>query len=293
MIIGAHWTWLALVHVVNEAHFGVNRFFQPSYPGDCANIGQPSGETGINWGTPANLIPQTGEPANCGMPAVTIQGFTATGCCNSFPKIQGPDYTTQGIDNVSYIQGKHSLKFGGEVRHESTQGRHFIGSRGTFTFANAAGGLTGLQQFLKAHYLTSTLPSELVGTPDVKVTDWGFALYAQDDWRMTPRFTLNLGVRFERVTPIQENNNQLANFDPNSATGLVQIGQTAEQSLSCLEQLFAPFRLCLGYQGRLQVGCPGRLQHHLRAGRFQRLPLTAGNESQPLPALTRLQRERC
>ena len=52
MIIGAHWTWLASSNVVNEAHFGVNRFFQPSYPGDCSGIGQPSGETGINWGTP-------------------------------------------------------------------------------------------------------------------------------------------------------------------------------------------------------------------------------------------------
>ncbi len=40
-----------------------------------------------------------------------------------------------------------------------------------------------------------------------------------------PPFTLNLGVPFERVTPIQEKNNQLANFDPNSPTGLVQIGQ--------------------------------------------------------------------
>ena len=231
MIIGAHETWLASSSVVNEASFGVNRFFQPSYPGDCSNIGQPSGETGINWGTQANVISQTGEPANCGMPVVAIQGFTATGCCNSFPKIQGPDYTIQGIDNVSYIQGKHSWKFGGEVRHESTQEGTFSGSRGTFTFANAAGGLTGLQEFLEGALSTSTLPSELVGTPDVKVTDWGFALYAQDDWRIMPRFTLNLGVRFERVTPIQENNNQLANFDPNSATGLVQIGQSGQSSL--------------------------------------------------------------
>ncbi|HWF40324.1 MAG TPA: TonB-dependent receptor [Candidatus Acidoferrales bacterium] len=231
MIMGAHWTWLASSSVVNEANFGINRFFQPSYPGDCSNIGQPSGETGINWGTQATVIGQTGQPANCGMPVVTIQGFTATGCCNSFPKIQGPDYTIQGIDSVSYIRGKHSWKFGGEVRHESTQEGTFSGSRGSFTFANGTGGLTGPQEFLLGNLSTSTLPSELVGTPDVKVTDWGFALYGQDDWRILPRFTLNLGVRFERVTPIQEDNNQLANFDPNSATGLVQIGQNGMSSL--------------------------------------------------------------
>jgi len=232
MIIGAHWTWLASSSVVNEAHFGTNRFFQPSYPGDCSNIGQPSGETGINWGTQSTIIPQTGQPSDCGMPPITIQGFTATGCCGSFPKIQGPDYTVQFNDALSYIRGNHTFKFGGEARHMSTQEGTFSASRGTISFANGTAGpctnspCTGLQEYLLGNISTSTLPSELVGTPDVRVSDKGYSLFAQDDWRLTRRFTVNLGVRYERVTPIQEANNQLANFDPNSPTGLVQIGQT-------------------------------------------------------------------
>lgn len=226
MVIGAHWTYLPTSSIVNEAHFGVNRFFQPSYPGDCSNIGQPSGEVGINWGTQQDVITQTGQPANCGMPPITIQGFTATGCCSSFPKIQGPDYTIQGIDSLSYIRGSHSFKFGGEARHMSTKEGTYSQSRGTISFANGAGGLTGLQEFLLGNISTSTLPSELVGTPDVHVTDKGYSLFAQDDWRLRRTFTVNLGVRYERVTPIQESNNQLANFDPNTPTGLIQLGQT-------------------------------------------------------------------
>ena len=226
MIIGAHWTWLASSNVVNEAHFGVNRFFQPSFPGDCSNIGQPSGELGINWGTQSTIIPQTGAPSNCGMPPITIQGFTATGCCNSFPKIQGPDYTIQFNDAVSYIHGNHSFKVGGEARHMSTKEGTFSASRGTITFANGSGALTGLQEFLLGNISSAVLPSELVGTPDVHVSDKGYSLFGQDDWRLTRRLTVNLGVRYERVTPIQEANNQLANFSPNSPTGLVQIGQT-------------------------------------------------------------------
>ncbi len=225
MIIGAHLTTLVSSNVVNEAHFGVNRFFQPSYPGDCANIGQPSGEQGINWGTQSSVITQTGEPANCGIPVLTIQGFTATGCCSSFPKIQGPDYTIQGIDSVSIIHGNHSFKFGGEVRHESTEEGTYSGSRGTISFAPGTGGLTNLQEFLLGNLSTSILPSELVGTPDVHVTDKGYALFGQDDYRVTHKLTVNLGVRFERVTPIQEANDQLANFDPNTPSGLIQIGQ--------------------------------------------------------------------
>ena len=72
----------------------------------------------------------------------------------------------------------------------------------------------------------STLPTELVGTPEVHVHDNGYALYAQDDWRLKRNFTVNLGVRFERVTPMKEANNQLANFDPTTPSGLIQLGQT-------------------------------------------------------------------
>jgi Carboxypeptidase regulatory-like domain/TonB dependent receptor len=233
MIIGAHWTYVPTSTVVNEAHFGVNRFFQPSYPGDCSSIGQPSGETGINWGTQGTVIPQTGQPANCGMPPITIQGFTATGCCGSFPKIQGPDYTIQFIDSLSYIHGNHTLRFGGEIRRMSTREGTFSQSRGAITFANGAAGpctvspCTGLQEFLIGNISGTVLPSELVGTPDVHVTDKGFAAFAQDDWRLTRTLTINLGLRYERVTPIQEANNQLANFNPNAPSGLVQIGQVA------------------------------------------------------------------
>ena len=219
MVVGTNWIYLVSSTVVNDAHFGINRFFQPSYPGDCANIGQPSGETGINWGTPTSIIPQTGQPADCGMPALTITGFSATGCCNSFPKIQGPDYTTQFIDSVSYIRGNHSFKFGGEFRHMSTKEGTFSGSRGTFNF-------TSLTNFLKGTLSTSTVPQELVGTPDVNVSYFAGALYAQDDWRLTHRLTVNLGLRYERVTPLKEANNQLANFDPNTSSGLIQLGQT-------------------------------------------------------------------
>ena len=48
--------------------------------------------------------------------------------------------------------------------------------------------------------------------------------YVQDDWRITPKVTFNLGLRYSYESPIREANNNWANFDPNSTTGLVQQG---------------------------------------------------------------------
>jgi hypothetical protein len=215
-VAGLHWTWLPNSKIVNELRGGFNRENQLSYPGDCNKIGQPdysylAGMNSNSVKTGANL------PANCGFPSITITNFSTLGCCNTFPKIQGPDWTQQVIDNVSYIRGHHSFKFGGESRRLMYSGGTYTGTRGTFAFNN-------LTDFLTGTLNTATPPSLLLGQPARHLTEWAYAGFFQDDWRLTTRFTVNLGLRYETVTPIKDSNNQLANFDPNSATGLVQVG---------------------------------------------------------------------
>ncbi len=228
MVAGFHWTWLLSSSMVNEARVGFNRENQQSYPGDCSNIGQPNYGYLANFNTNSTPLTGVGLPANCGFPAITISGggttFSSTGCCNAFPKIQGPDRTIQFIDGFSYIRGRHSFKYGFETRHLTYNGGTYNGTRGSFTFTNTAGagGATALQNFLLGNLSATTLPSELVGDPARTLTDWGYAAYAQDDWRLKDRLTLNLGLRYETVTPPVDAHNLLANFDPN--LGLVQIG---------------------------------------------------------------------
>lgn len=104
------------------------------------------------------------------------------------PKIQGPDWTEQVIDNVSYIRGRHTLKFGGELRHLTYNGGTYAGTRGTFSFTNLTNFLTGTLN-------TTTPPSVRLGQPARTITEWASAGFAQDDWRITNRFTLNVGLR--------------------------------------------------------------------------------------------------
>jgi hypothetical protein len=55
--------------------------------------------------------------------------------------------------------------------------------------------------------------------------------YAQDDWRISPKVTLNFGLRYSYQAPIKEVNNNWANFDPSSITGLVQQGSSGNSTM--------------------------------------------------------------
>jgi hypothetical protein len=216
MVMGAHWTSLPTSSVVNELRGGFNRENQLSYPGDCV-VAHPdySYLSGMNSNS---VLTGAGLPANCGFPSITINPFSVTGCCSTFPKIQGPDWTEQVVDNVSYIRGRHSFKFGAEQRHLSYNGGTYSGTRGSFNF-------TSLTNFLTGTFNPATPPTVLQGQSARSIHEWATAVFAQDDWRINSQFTVNVGLRYETVTPIGEANNLLANFDPSSSTGLVQLGK--------------------------------------------------------------------
>jgi hypothetical protein len=217
MVMGAHWTWVPTSSIVNELRGGFNRENQLSYPGDCGATGHPDYSYLAHMNSNSSLT-GAGLPANCGFPVITITGFSATGCCSTFPKIQGPDWTQQFVDNLSYIRGRHSFKFGAEGRRLSYTGGTYSGARGSFTFTN-------LTTFLTGTVNTASPPTLLLGQPTRSLTEWAWAGFVQDDWRITNTFTVNYGLRYETVTPIKDANNQLANFNPSAPTGLVQVGQ--------------------------------------------------------------------
>ncbi|HSP68371.1 MAG TPA: carboxypeptidase regulatory-like domain-containing protein [Bryobacteraceae bacterium] len=219
---GIHYVWIATANLANEAKFGMNRVYQFSTSGDCDAIGQPD-----------YSYLHTGAQS-CGFPNVAIQGFSSLGCCANFPKIQGPDYTAEFIDDASWTRGKHAFKFGGEIRRMVYNGGTYRAGKGSFTF-RASGATTALQTFIQGAPFRGV---NFVGNPNVSVSDWGYAGFFQDDWRIARGFTLNLGLRYEYVTPIREANNGFANFDPNQ--GMVQMGKQASTPYQPDRNNFAP-----------------------------------------------------
>ena len=85
-------------------------------------------------------------------------------------------------------------------------------------------GATPLEDFLVGVPSSGTL---LLGNPIRNLSYKEDGFFAQDDWRLTPRLTLNLGLRYEYLLPVRDRDNLLGNFDPATPSGTDPADQRA------------------------------------------------------------------
>jgi len=131
--------------------------------------------------------------------------------------------------SISMVRGKHEYKFGGDIRYLATNALDAAGTNGLYQFERAQTGLPtdrGNTGHSFASFLlggpdaaqTSDLP-----VPDTQIRYRYFSGYFQDNWKITPRFTANLGIRYEVPIGFHMANFQMSSFDPtlvNPDTGL-------------------------------------------------------------------------
>jgi hypothetical protein len=116
------------------------------------------------------------------------------------------DNTFQWLDNVSLLKGKHSIKIGGEVRRDRYNQLGTLKSTGEFDFDGASTALPGSYSttgFAFADYMLG-LPSQAlraVALGNAMLRRNVYTGYVQDDWKITPKLTVNLGVRYENSRP--------------------------------------------------------------------------------------------
>ena len=214
----------------NEARFGFDHVNIPNLTGDCYPIGEP------NYASLGLVTGLTG-PQSCGFPIVSISGFSPNlGVQNVRLNLSN---TYQIADSVSYARGKHLLKFGGEFRRTEWTGGTFATSKGELFFGSggvtAFPGATGLEDFLAGFPNQAQV---LIGNVSRTIANPAYAAFLQDDWRITPRVTVNLGLRYEFVPPIAEKNNLLGNFSPTQ--GLEQVGMQIKTPYNSDRDNFAP-----------------------------------------------------
>ena len=160
-------------------------------------------------------------------------------------------------DNLTWVHGLHNFTFGGDYRRQQFNQFADSNGRGTYTFTGSATSLlvngiaqsgTGydLADFLLGMPATSSIR---YGNPDKYLRGSGYDFFVNDDWRIAPRFSLILGLRWDYATPVTELYNRLVNLDiaPGySAVTAVEAGQTvALPDSSGPQQHFAPAGICL------------------------------------------------
>jgi carboxypeptidase family protein len=220
-----NWVWTPSSTVVNEAKLGYTRNGQLLLPFDRNVFADGKGY-------PLN----TGVTNYGGFPNVTISGFGAQiGSWRGRPVENGPNPFYDFTDSVSYLKGKHSFKFGGEYGHietdsavHDTRGR--IDFLGGATFLTAGGGCDSTRKTASTALedLFSGCPGRgflLTGNAVRKMTWMDAAGFVQDDWRLTSKVIVNLGLRYSYTSPFHEVNSLLGGFDP--TLGLVQVGQAS------------------------------------------------------------------
>ena len=247
-VAGGSWVWVPSARWVNEARFGYNRLYQPTLPGD---LNAPASTYGLDTGVSG---PFTG-----GLPRIGFGGYFFPGLGGfKWPKFQGPDTITQFIDHISYTAGKHALRFGGEIHRDRVTNAAYGNSRGSITFlggntpdpTNPANFLntSQLEDFFAGAPFKATVE---VGDPTLHLHNWAYAAFVQDDWRVARNLTLNLGLRYEYSSVVQEDHNLLGNFDPNR--GLVQVGKQISHLYNPDHKNFGPrmgFAWDVGGNGR-------------------------------------------
>jgi len=151
-----------------------------------------------------------------GVPALGVNGFTSMGVQSSNPQFQDPMVYDPKV-NYSKIAGRHTLKAGFEFQTIHTEIDDFNPKYGSFgfggRFSQAAGTANDDRQFVADFLLGARSNYSLNNPAIVHYRQRMYFGYLQDDFKVSPKLTLNLGLRYEYGTPQWERDNRLSNYN--------------------------------------------------------------------------------
>jgi Carboxypeptidase regulatory-like domain/TonB dependent receptor/TonB-dependent Receptor Plug Domain len=217
---------------INEIRAGLNYLHTTRVSPDASSLTNIPGNFGIQG------IPQ--QSLNGGLPAFGINGLQTLGS-NAFLPSDEVTSTFQITDTVTKIYGKHTFKMGFEWQHVKFSTLQPPWSRGEFDYngdytdiPNVNGGSTGRADFLLTPCAAGTagpcagvtagpngIPnvggSSEVFVSNISLTDNGkdyYGAFVNDDWKLTPKLTVNLGLRWDYFGLVGEHHENQANFVP-------------------------------------------------------------------------------
>lgn len=232
--------------LINEARFGFTRMHYNSFAEDLSGLFKNGNSVvGIPWG---NSTPGFSAQTFTGSSnSSSVSTFGTSGAAN----LALDNQFTYG-DNLTWQHGKHVSKFG--VQYFRTQNNFYQnnagGLLGNFSYSGDFTGNPNIGQSVGydfADFLLDYVSSYSVSlqTGDVGLRQGRFALFAQDDYRITPTLTLNYGMRWEYDQPMYEVNNKLANI--NMQTGALELAGVDGNSRALYKPTWSDFDPRLGF----------------------------------------------
>ena len=203
-VLGAY-THIFSPSLSNDLRFTyLRRKFNDSRPGAGENL---AGQIGLRGVTDAAF------------PAFTVPGYATLGNPAAVARFQTPILDRQILNSLSWYKGKHAWKFGVEFRAGANDEIRDRGSAGNFTFSpliTRLPGVAGTGNALASFLLGEVNAASIQVSDKIQTRASYLAFYAQDDWRITDRLTINAGLRWEAEFPRREINNRMNSFDPSA-----------------------------------------------------------------------------
>jgi hypothetical protein len=256
--------WIPTVRLSNQALAGVGIFNQTFNDEDHS---QNIVALGLNTG----VI----NPSLYGAPTITIGSSTTFDQTGVTQPIGRKDYTGHLTDTVTYVEGKHQLRLGGEFRRNYMDLQYQRNTRGTFTFTGAATANSSIVAILPpgaTPYSSDTAGNDIKALADYlagyvasssftqgvlrrSIYQNAFDVFTQDQFQILPTLTLNYGLRYTYNGPFSSTG-VLSDFRPGApgadAFGLVIAGQTISNIYPRNGTNFAP-RFGFSYQAAAKV----------------------------------------
>lgn len=210
-------TWMINSHMINVARYA------RQWIG-----GTPNATSGLNLATAGYQF--TGSnPLAAGLPNVTLTSVFTTGDAQQ-PFAKRTNSVDTISDDLTLTWGRHNIQVGGEFRRETIGLLYINRPNGAFTFNNYFTGNTLSDFLLGLPYMFQ----QGSGNPAMNGLSYTFAGYGQDEFKLSQRLTINVGVRYEVNLPYAEANNHLAalhpgqqsTVQPTAPLGLVYPGDT-------------------------------------------------------------------
>ena len=214
-------SWLSILNSnhVNEVRFGYSRFRNKF--GSLDDNVDPNAAFGLNTGT-----------GKLGLPEFDFNGAIENLGATIFGVARGRvSQTYQLLDNFTWTHGRHTSKFGAEYRRAQVDFSNDNFARGLLSFDNTPPPVTlpgadDVTHTLANYFLGNGFALAETGNTARNVRSNGMSFFAQDDIRLRPHFTLNLGLRWEYFGPVSETHNLMSNLlDP---TGLLVMVGTSQ-----------------------------------------------------------------